>query len=102
MIRESIIKDPALAPDEHKKIDWVAQHAPVLNRFAGERLADGSLRGKKIAMTIHLEAKTAYFATSGPCLARRLVSASSTRRTRVILSFLGPACLSVMVTRERA
>ena len=50
----SVIKDPALAPDGHKKIDWVAQHAPVLNRIAGEQLADGSLRGKKIAMTIHL------------------------------------------------
>ena len=60
---DSVIKDPALAPDGHKKIDWVAQHAPVLNRIAGEQLADGSLRGKKIAMTIHLEAKTAYLAT---------------------------------------
>jgi adenosylhomocysteinase len=60
---DSDIKDPALAPDGHKKIDWVAQHAPVLNAIAGEQLADGSLRGKKIAMTIHLEAKTAYLAT---------------------------------------
>ena len=60
---DSVIKDPALAPDGHKKIDWVAQHAPVLNAIAREQLADGSLRGKKIAMTIHLEAKTAYLAT---------------------------------------
>ena len=59
----SVIKDPALAPDGHRKIDWVAQHAPVLNAIAREQLADGSLRGKKIAMTIHLEAKTAYLAT---------------------------------------
>jgi adenosylhomocysteinase len=59
----SIIKDPALAPEGHRKIDWVAQHAPVLNAIAREQLADGSLRGKKIAMTIHLEAKTAYLAT---------------------------------------
>ncbi|HEV2744903.1 MAG TPA: adenosylhomocysteinase [Rubrobacter sp.] len=60
---DSVIKDPALAPDGHKKIDWVAQHAPVLNAIAKEQLADGSLRGKKISMTIHLEAKTAYLAT---------------------------------------
>jgi adenosylhomocysteinase len=60
---DSVIKDPTLAPDGHKKIDWVAQHAPVLNAIAREQLADGSLRGKKIAMTIHLEAKTAYLAT---------------------------------------
>lgn len=62
MIRESHIKDPTLAPEGHRKIGWVAQHAPVLNRIAGERLADGTLRGRKIAMTIHLEAKTAYLA----------------------------------------
>ena len=62
MIRDSLIKDPSLAPEGHRKIDWVAQHAPVLNKISGEQLADGSLRGRKIAMTIHLEAKTAYLA----------------------------------------
>ena len=62
MIQDSLIKDPSLAPEGHRKIDWVAQHAPVLNKIAGEQLADGSLRGRKIAMTIHLEAKTAYLA----------------------------------------
>ncbi|MDQ3387290.1 MAG: adenosylhomocysteinase, partial [Actinomycetota bacterium] len=63
MLKESVIKDPSLAPDGHRKIDWVSQHSPVLNAIAKEQLADGSLRGKKIAMTIHLEAKTAYLAT---------------------------------------
>src|SRR5918997_1462518 len=62
MIRGSLIKDPSLAPEGHRKIVWVAQHAPVLNKIAGEQLADGSLRGRRIAMTIHLEAKTAYLA----------------------------------------
>src|SRR5918997_302937 len=62
MIDESIVKDPSLAPEGHRKIDWVAQHAPVLNKITGEQLADGSLRGRKVAMTIHLEAKTAYLA----------------------------------------
>jgi adenosylhomocysteinase len=62
MIRESIIKDPALAPEGHRKIDWAAQHSPVLNAISREQLADGTLRGRKVAMTIHLEAKTAYLA----------------------------------------
>jgi adenosylhomocysteinase len=62
MIEESIVKDPALAPEGRRKIDWVAQHAPVLNAIFEERLSDGSLGGRKIAMTIHLEAKTAYLA----------------------------------------
>ena len=62
MIQESIIKNPALAPEGHRKIDWVAQHSPVLNTISKDQLADGALRGRKIAMTIHLEAKTAYLA----------------------------------------
>ncbi len=62
MIKDSIVKDPALAPDGHRKIDWVAQHAPVLNTIFEERLSDGALRGRKVSMTIHLEAKTAYLA----------------------------------------
>jgi adenosylhomocysteinase len=62
MIEESIVKDPTLAPEGRRKIDWVAQHAPVLNAIFEERLSDGSLDGRKIAMTIHLEAKTAYLA----------------------------------------
>jgi adenosylhomocysteinase len=62
MIEESIVKDPALAPEGHRKIGWVAQHAPVLNAIFTERLSDGSLGGKRVAMTIHLEAKTAYLA----------------------------------------
>src|SRR5918996_1108928 len=62
MIGESLVKDLSLAPEGHRKIDWVAQHAPVLNKIAGEQLADGSLNGRRLAMTIHLEAKTAYLA----------------------------------------
>ncbi|HSK99986.1 MAG TPA: adenosylhomocysteinase [Rubrobacteraceae bacterium] len=62
MTTDSIIKDPALAPEGHRKIQWVAQHAPVMNAVFEQRLADGSLRGRKLAMTIHLEAKTAYLA----------------------------------------
>jgi adenosylhomocysteinase len=62
VIEDSIVKDPALAPEGHRKIDWVAQHSPVLNTISENQLADGALRGRKIAMTIHLEAKTAYLA----------------------------------------
>src|ERR671919_1328556 len=62
MIGESLVKDPSLAPEGHRKIDWVAQHAPVLNKIAGEQLSDGSLNGRRLAMAIHLEAKTAYLA----------------------------------------
>jgi adenosylhomocysteinase len=62
LIQESVIKNIALAPQGHRKIDWVAQHSPVLNNISKDQLADGALRGRRIAMTIHLEAKTAYLA----------------------------------------
>ncbi len=62
MIQESIIADPSLADEGNRKIDWAGQHCPVLNTIAKDRLSDGSLRGRKVAVTVHLEAKTAYLA----------------------------------------
>jgi adenosylhomocysteinase len=59
----SRIADPSLAPDGEERIRWVARHSPVLNRLARERLADGALRGRRVAVVVHLEAKTAYLAT---------------------------------------
>jgi adenosylhomocysteinase len=59
----SRIADPALAPEGERRIEWVARHSPVLNRLARERLSDGALRGRRVAVVVHLEAKTAYLAT---------------------------------------
>ena len=58
----SNIADPALAPQGEQRIRWVERHSPVLNRLARERLADGALRGRRVAVVVHLEAKTAYLA----------------------------------------
>jgi adenosylhomocysteinase len=62
MIEGSTIRDINLAPEGEQKIDWVAQHAPVLNRLKEKYLKDGSLKGLNVAVVIHLEAKTAYLA----------------------------------------
>jgi adenosylhomocysteinase len=62
MRSQSTILDASLAPEGERKIQWVAQHAPTLNSFAAERLTDGSLSGRRIAIAVHLEAKTAYLA----------------------------------------
>jgi adenosylhomocysteinase len=59
----SHIADPALAEEGERRIRWVARHSPVLNRLARDRLADGALRGRRVAVVVHLEAKTAYLAT---------------------------------------
>lgn len=59
----SRIADPALAPEGHKAIEWAAQHSPVLDGYVRERLSDGSLESRRVAVVVHLEAKTAFLAT---------------------------------------
>jgi len=60
MQRESIVKDPGLAPDGHKKINWAAEHSPVLNIIRDEYLKDGTFEGLGVGVALPLEAKTAY------------------------------------------
>lgn len=54
------VADLKLAPDGHRKIEWVGRHMPVLNRLAKRLHPDEVFKGKTVAMSIHLEAKTAY------------------------------------------
>jgi adenosylhomocysteinase len=61
--KRSRIADPGSAGVGEQRIRWVAEHSPVLNRLARERLSDGSLEGRRVAVVVHLEAKTAYLAT---------------------------------------
>lgn len=56
------IKDIALAQDGKLKIDWVQEHMPVLNEIRKEFERDLPFKGKKVAISMHLEAKTAYLA----------------------------------------
>ena len=56
----SIVADRSLAPEGHRKIRWVEQHAPVLNAAFERYLNDGTLRGQNVAVCVPLEAKTAY------------------------------------------
>jgi len=46
------------AAEGHRRIDWAEQHMPVLRALA-PRLSDGALRDRKVAVVVHLEAKTA-------------------------------------------
>ncbi|HEY7398812.1 MAG TPA: adenosylhomocysteinase [Gaiellaceae bacterium] len=55
----SRIADLGLAPEGERRIGWARQHMPVLARLSRERLSDGSLRGRRVAVVVHLEAKTA-------------------------------------------
>lgn len=58
----SIIKDIALAPEGHLKIEWVNAHMPVLNRIREQFEKEQPFKGLKVAISLHLEAKTAYLA----------------------------------------
>ncbi|MDG0812193.1 adenosylhomocysteinase [Cohnella rhizosphaerae] len=58
----SIISDPSLAPEGKLKIDWVQAHMPVLNRIREQFAKDLPFKGLKVAISLHLEAKTAYLA----------------------------------------
>ncbi|HEX3032238.1 MAG TPA: adenosylhomocysteinase, partial [Bacillota bacterium] len=58
----SVIRDPGLAPGGHLKIEWVEQHMPVLNTIRRDFEAELPFKGKKVAICMHLEAKTAYLA----------------------------------------
>jgi adenosylhomocysteinase len=53
------IADPSLAPEGHRRIEWARRHMPALHRLLEERLSDGALGGRKLAVVVHLEAKTA-------------------------------------------
>lgn len=65
------------------QIEWVRRHAPVLDRFVRERLADGALDGVSVAVVVHLEAKTAFLATVlADAGAHVLVAGSNPRTTR--------------------
>ncbi len=59
----SDIKDIRLAPSGQDKIDWVASYMPILNTVKRDFEKTKPFLGKKISMSIHLEAKTAYLAT---------------------------------------
>lgn len=61
-VNESIVKDMSLAPSGHLKIDWVKEHMPVLNRIRDRFEQELPFKGLKVAISLHLEAKTAYLA----------------------------------------
>ena len=58
----SAIKDINLAKSGWDKINWVKSYMPILNSINKRFSEEKPFAGKKISMSIHLEAKTAYLA----------------------------------------
>ncbi|WP_420826767.1 adenosylhomocysteinase [Chengkuizengella sediminis] len=61
-VEKSVITDITLAPQGHLKIDWVKAHMPVLNHIREQFEKEQPFKGLKVAISLHLEAKTAYLA----------------------------------------
>jgi adenosylhomocysteinase len=57
-----IVRDINLAPAGRMKIEWVRAHMPVLNAIREEFARDLPFKGLRVALSVHLEAKTAYLA----------------------------------------
>jgi len=57
---KSIIRDIRLAPEGKRRINWVKGYMPLLNALEEEFRRDKPFLGKKITVSVHLEAKTAY------------------------------------------
>ena len=56
----SIIRDKSLAAAGLAKINWVKDFMPVLSHLEKKMAAEQPLKGLKVAVCVHLEAKTAY------------------------------------------
>ena len=54
------IRDISLAPSGEHKIDWVKKNCPLLRNLEAEFSKTRPFEGIRIALSIHLEAKTAY------------------------------------------
>lgn len=59
---KSMIRDIKLAPSGHDKIEWVKNFMPVMAAVDAEFSKTKPFTGKKMVITLHLEAKTAYMA----------------------------------------
>ncbi len=54
------IRDIALAPSGHQKIQWVKNNMPLLAGLEEEFKVTKPFEGIKVSLSVHLEAKTAY------------------------------------------
>lgn len=59
----SQIKDRSLAASGYDKLNWVESYMPILSQIKRQFAEERPFEGKRIAISIHLEAKTAYLAT---------------------------------------
>ncbi|NLM36734.1 MAG: adenosylhomocysteinase, partial [Firmicutes bacterium] len=73
----SQIRNLNLAPAGDQKIEWVSRHMPILNRIRAKYAAAQPFAGRRLAVSVHLEAKTAYLALTLKALGAELAVTGS-------------------------
>ncbi|SMC76930.1 adenosylhomocysteinase [Papillibacter cinnamivorans] len=58
----SILRDPSLAAEGRRKIEWVRSFMPVLSGIEERFIREQPFRGMRVTVSVHLEAKTANLA----------------------------------------
>ena len=90
----SEVRDISLWESGERKIEWVKRNMPLLNGIEKEFAANKPFAGKKVALSVHLEAKTAYLckvlAAGG---AEMYVTGSNPLSTRVRILLLTTAVI---------
>jgi len=61
-MRKNILKDRSLADEGIRKINWVKRNMPILKLIEKDFSENQYFKGKKITVSVHLEAKTAALA----------------------------------------
>lgn len=61
-MQPNILYDSSLAPEGRRKIEWARGNMPVLSRIEGDFKENRYFAGLRVAISVHLEAKTAYLA----------------------------------------
>lgn len=56
----SDIRDASLAAEGEKKINWACRNMPILSSIAENFVREKPFSGLKVALSVHMEAKTAY------------------------------------------
>lgn len=98
----STVKYPELAEQGHAKMNWVIPHMPVLAAIRERYRRERPLSGQRVAISLHLEAKTAVLAellrdggaevaitSSNPLTAQDDVAAALAERGVMVHAFRG-------------
>src|SRR5690606_975222 len=74
---KSVVRNLSLAPQGRLKMDWAWDHMPVLRRIREQLVQEQPLKGKRVAISLHLEAKTSCPAVRMPDAGAEVATAGS-------------------------